>query len=126
MRMIKRSITRAVAAMFAIAAMAAAYVAAQPAAPAEQVIKIVAKKFEYVPGEITLKNNVPVILELTTTDDAIMGFKVPGLGVREDVVPGKVTRVRVVPGKVGKFDIVCDVFCGSGHEDMEGMITVVE
>jgi cytochrome c oxidase subunit 2 len=126
MRLTKRSIVRAVAAGIAAAAMAAAYVAAQPAAPSEQVIRIVAKKFEYVPAEITLKNNVPVILELTTTDDVIMGFKVPGLGVREDVVPGKTTRIRVAPTKAGKFDIVCDVFCGSGHEDMEGMITVVD
>ena len=33
-------------------------------------------------------------------------------------------RVRVVPEKVGTFDFHCDVFCGSGHEEMAGRIMV--
>ena len=100
----------------------AAHVAAQPT---EQVIKITAKKFDYTPNHITLKKGVPVILELTT-QDVLMGFNVPDLGVRADIVPGKVVRVRIVPDKVGTFTFFCDIFCGSGHEDMTGTITVVE
>jgi cytochrome c oxidase subunit II len=100
----------------------AAHVAAQPA---EQVITITAKKFNYTPNHITLQKGVPVILEFTT-DDVLMGFNVPDLGVRADIVPGKVTRVRIVPDKVGTFTFFCDIFCGSGHEDMTGAITVVE
>ena len=95
------------------------------AQPEEQVIKIVAKKFDYTPNQITLKKGVPVILELTT-QDVLMGFNVPDLGVRADIVPGKVVRVRIVPDKVGTFTFFCDIFCGSGHEDMTGTITVVE
>ena len=99
-----------------------AYVGAQPN---EQVIKIVAKKFDYTPNVIQLKKGVPVVLEFTTLD-IIMGFKVPDLGIRTDIVPGKVSRVRVVPDKVGTFTFVCDIFCGSGHEDMTGTIIVSE
>ena len=90
-----------------------------------QVIKIVAKKFDYTPNEIKLKKGVPVILEFTTLD-VFMGFKVPDLGVRADIIPGKVSRLRLVPDKVGTFPFVCDVFCGSGHEDMTGTIIVTE
>jgi cytochrome c oxidase subunit 2 len=100
----------------------AAQVAAQPA---EQVIKITAKKFDYTPSHITLKKGVPVVLEFTTAD-VLMGFNVPDLGVRADIVPGKVTRVRIVPDKAGTFTFFCDIFCGSGHEDMTGTITVIE
>jgi cytochrome c oxidase subunit 2 len=100
----------------------AAHVAAQPD---EQVIKITAKKFDYTPNHITLKKGVPVVLEFTTTD-VLMGFNVPDLGARADIVPGKVVRVRIVPDKVGTFTFFCDIFCGSGHEDMTGTITVVE
>jgi cytochrome c oxidase subunit 2 len=100
----------------------AAHVAAQPA---EQVIKITAKKFDYTPNHITLKKGVPVVLEFTTAD-VLMGFNVPDLGARADIVPGKVVRVRIVPDKVGTFTFFCDIFCGSGHEDMTGTITVVE
>ena len=105
--------------------MTGAYVAAQPAATDEPVIKITARKFEYTPHEVTLKKGVPVILEFTT-EDVFMGFNAPDLGVRADIVPGKTARLRVVPTKVGKVEFLCDVFCGSGHEEMSGMITVVE
>jgi cytochrome c oxidase subunit 2 len=99
-----------------------AYVGAQPN---EQVIKIVAKKFDYTPNVIKLKKGVPVVLEFTTLD-IVMGFKVPDLGIRTDIVPGKVSQVRLVPDKVGTFPFVCDIFCGSGHEDMTGTIIVSE
>jgi cytochrome c oxidase subunit II len=125
MLLTKRKTQWVVAAAFTSAAMTAAYVAAQPAATDEPVIKIIAKKFEYTPREVTLKKGVPVILEFTT-QDVFMGFNAPDLGARADIVPGKTVRVRVVPTKIGKVEFLCDVFCGSGHEEMSGMITVVE
>jgi cytochrome c oxidase subunit 2 len=100
----------------------AVHVAAQPA---EQVIRIVAKKFDYTPNEIRLKKGVPVVLELTTADVA-MGFSVPDFKTRADILPGRVTRVRLVPDKTGTFAFFCDIFCGSGHEEMTGTIVVVE
>ena len=91
----------------------------------EHVIKVVAKKFDYTPNVIKLKKGVPVVLEFTTLD-VIMGFKIPDLGIRTDIVPGKVSRVRLVPNKVGTFPFLCDIFCGSGHENMAGTIIVSE
>lgn len=100
----------------------AAHLVAQPA---EQVIKITAKKFGYTPNVIQLKKGVPVVLELTT-EDVLMGLNLPDLGTRVDIIPGKVMRIRVVPEKVGSFPFHCDIFCGSGHEDMTGTIIVTE
>jgi|SRR5437867_5402985 len=94
-------------------------------AGAEQVIHLTAKKFEYTPNEITLKKGVPVIVEITSLDRD-HGFKVPELGIRADVKPGETTRVRMVPDRVGRFEFRCDVFCGSGHEDMAGEFVVVD
>ncbi|MEF8766380.1 MAG: cupredoxin domain-containing protein [Candidatus Accumulibacter phosphatis] len=105
--------------------MTAAYVAAQAVAMDEQVIKITARKFAFTPHDVQLKKGVPVILEFTT-QDVFMGFNAPDLGVRADIVPGKTTRLRVLPAKVGKVEFLCDVFCGSGHEEMNGMITVLD
>jgi cytochrome c oxidase subunit 2 len=102
-----------------------AYVIAQSAGPKEKVIRITAKKFNYTPGEIKLKKGVPVILEFTTLD-VMMGFNLPDFNVRADIVPGKVTRLRLVPDKTGTFVFLCDVFCGTGHEEMNGKITVVD
>jgi cytochrome c oxidase subunit 2 len=103
----------------------ASYVAAQAATPPEQVIKIGARRFDYTPNHLTLKKGVPVILEFTTSD-VLMGFNLPDFNLRADMVPDKVTRVRFVPDKTGNFTFVCDIFCGTGHERMNGTITVVE
>jgi len=94
--------------------------------PAEQVIKITAKKFEYSPNEIRIKKGVPVILEFTSLD-AVHGFTVPELGgIRATIEPGKVTQVRIMVPKPGTYEFHCDVFCGDGHEDMAGKIVVEE
>jgi cytochrome c oxidase subunit 2 len=91
--------------------------------PNEVVVKIVAKKFEYSPDIITLKVGQPVVLELISMD-VTMGFSAFDLGLRTDIVPEKVTRLHFTPDKVGRFLFSCDVFCGSGHEDMSGVIVV--
>jgi cytochrome c oxidase subunit 2 len=101
------------------------YVAAQSAEPKEKLIKITAKRFDYTPGNLTLKKGEPVILEFTTLD-VLMGFNLPDLNVRADIVPDKVTRVRFVPDKTGTFTFLCDIFCGTKHEEMNGTITVVD
>jgi cytochrome c oxidase subunit 2 len=94
-----------------------------PAQTSEQVIRVVARKFDFTPNTIQLKKGVPVVLELTTAD-VPMGFNAPDFKVRADILPGKIARLRIVPDKAGTFDFVCDVFCGSGHEDMTGTIVV--
>lgn len=101
-----------------------AVLADSPETPAEQVIKVNARKFEFQPNGITLKKGVPVILEFTSSD-IVMGFNVPDFKSRATIVPGVVTRIRIVPDKTGVFTFFCDIFCGDGHENMSGTITVV-
>ncbi|MGZ6144134.1 MAG: cupredoxin domain-containing protein [Myxococcales bacterium] len=90
---------------------------------AETVVHLTAKKFEFSPSTITLKRGVPVVLEITSLDRK-HGFQVKDLGVDEEISPDKPTRIRIVPDRAGTFEFHCDVFCGSGHEDMAGQIVV--
>jgi cytochrome c oxidase subunit II len=122
----------AVAALLGIAAVAGALggvVLAQENAPAldksERVIRIVAKRFVFNPSEIVLKKGQPVVFELTTLDFG-HGFSIPDLDFRADFVPDKVNMVRLTPQKSGKFEFLCDNFCGSGHEEMDGHMVVEE
>ncbi len=89
-----------------------------------RVVPISAKRFEYTPNMIELKQGIPVLLELTS-EDVDMGFSLPDFGLRADLLPGKVVRLPLRPDKVGKFTFFCDVFCGSGHEEMDGVMNVV-
>lgn len=88
-----------------------------------QVVKIVAQRFHYTPGEFRVKASAPVVLEFTSLD-FVHGFNMPDLKVRADLVPGKVTRVPLPAAKPGTYDFVCDNFCGDGHEQMHGRMIV--
>lgn len=93
------------------------------AKPKERIIKVVAKKFEFVPGEIHVAKGETVVFQLTAPE-VPMGFNLADFGTRVDVVPGKVATLRLTPDKTGSFIFLCDVFCGSGHEDMNGTLIV--
>ena len=95
------------------------------AVPAERVIHITAKKFDFSPDSITLKKGEPVVFEISSADRE-HGFNLRVFGVRTNVSPGKVTRIRFTPDKTGKFTFSCDVFCGDGHEEMTGTVIVTE
>lgn len=86
-------------------------------------IRISAKKFAFNPAEVRLKAGQPVVLVLTT-EDRVHGFKMPQLGIRTEIVPGQETRVEITPDKPGRISFFCDVFCGDGHEEMDGTLVV--
>jgi cytochrome c oxidase subunit 2 len=95
------------------------------AAATEQVIHLTAKKFQYSPSEITVKKGQPVAIEIVSLDRK-HGFLIPDFKIRTDVKPGGQNVVRFTPDKAGTFNFHCDLFCGSGHEGMEGTLVVVE
>jgi cytochrome c oxidase subunit 2 len=117
----RRTLLRAAAAVGLIAATGRIPILAQPK---PRIIPMLAKKFTYEPSEVTLKLNEPVTFRLTSAD-VVMGFSVPDFKTRGTIIPGQTTEVSMTPDKIGEFTFVCDVFCGSGHEDMEGTIRVV-
>ena len=81
------------------------------------------KRFQYAPHEILLRNGVPAVLEITSLD-VPHGFNLPDFHVRADVMPGRVTKLRFTPDRKGTFTFRCDVFCGTGHEELDGTLTV--
>jgi cytochrome c oxidase subunit 2 len=88
-----------------------------------RVIRIHARRFVFTPNQIKLAPNEKVVFELTA-QDTVMGFSIPQYNVRADVPPGTVVRVPAQAGPAGNVDFLCDIFCGSGHETMNGMIVV--
>jgi len=90
---------------------------------ADSVVRITAKRYEFSPAVIHLKKGVAVELELVSLDRA-HGFDAPDLGLHAAIQPGEPSRLSFVPDRAGRFEFHCDVFCGSGHEDMGGEILV--
>ena len=111
-----------------VAGFAATLVAAAVRAAAQgdaRRIPVVARKFVFIPNEIVVRLGESVVLELSAPEVA-MGFFAPALGLRALIVPGEVSRVAWHADRAGRFDFLCDVFCGDGHEGMSGHLVVQE
>ena len=97
---------------------------APAAATPVRTITIAAKKYEFIPAEVTLKIDQTVKLELTS-EDVEHSLEVPGLGINSVMKKGEVTEINVTPTKVGNFKGKCGKFCGFGHGKMHFMVHVV-
>ena len=88
-------------------------------------IEIHAKRFSFVPAEITLEKGETVTLALTS-DDVPHSLLIEGLHVNAPITRGHVTEVTVTPEETGDFKGRCGHFCGSGHGSMLFVLHVVE
>lgn len=88
-------------------------------------IEIIAKRFTYLPNEITLKKDEPVVLVLRSTD-VTHGFEISELHIKVEIKKGKNTEVKFTPSVAGQFEGKCAFFCGEGHGTMKLRINVVE
>lgn len=95
------------------------------ASPPPRHVRISAAMWRYAPDTVALKKGETVVLELVS-EDRKHGFNAPDFGVRADVEPGKVAYVTLTPQRVGQFPFHCDIFCGSGHEEMAGTFVVTD
>src|ERR1700744_292759 len=70
------------------------------AAPRE--IQVTAKRFEYVPAEITVRKGEPVVLVLHT-EDVAHGVKFADLGISTDIEKGNASRLAFTADRSGTF-----------------------
>ena len=104
-------------------AVPALFLARLAASQAETTVKVVAKRFVFIPDTITVQAGQPVAIRITAPE-VPMGFNIPDFHVRTDVVPDREAVLRFTPDRAGSFTFVCDVFCGNGHEGMQGTLVV--
>jgi len=82
-------------------------------------ITVQAKNFLFEPADIPLRVGDTVNLTLNNTN-GVHGLAIPDLGVN---VKNGETATFVVD-KPGKYDFVCSIQCGTGHDNMTGTLTV--
>jgi cytochrome c oxidase subunit 2 len=88
-------------------------------------IEVTAKRFAYLPGEITLKKGEPVVLVIKSVDVA-HGLRFRELNLDARIDKGGSAKLSFTPDKTGDFVGHCSVFCGSGHGGMTLTLHVVD
>ena len=87
--------------------------------------KMTAKKYEFDPNVITVKNGERVKLVITALDHD-HGFKLGAFKIDEKLKKGTPTTIEFTADKVGTFPFECSHFCGVGHGKMKGKLVVTE
>lgn len=85
---------------------------------------MVGKIFSYLPNEMKVPVGATVHFSITSPD-VVHGFQIVGTNVNAMVVPGEVNHITHKFTKPGTYLILCNEYCGSGHEFMATTITVV-
>ena len=87
--------------------------------------EVTAERFRFSPSEIEVNQGDTVRLTIRAIDVA-HGFAIPEFGINARIDPGDdPVTVEFVAETPGRYQFTCSVFCGSGHGDMRGVLTVV-
>lgn len=88
-------------------------------------IEIIAKKFAFVPSEITVTKGQPVVLVLQS-EDVLHGIRFKDLNLDTDIRKDAPSELSFTPEKTGTFIGRCSRFCGKGHGEMTLTLHVTE
>jgi cytochrome c oxidase subunit 2 len=83
----------------------------------------VGRIFSWSPKVVTIPVNSTVTFYATTAD-VVHGFFIPNENVNLEVVPGWISSASHTFHRRGTFLIICDQYCGAGHQAMYSEISV--
>ncbi len=105
--------------------------------PQNLTIMVMAVQFAFIvngsdtrnkPIEVFVGDNVTFVISATLEKEPGFtqhGFLIPGLMEQSvAITQGKEVTVHIKPDKPGEFRIFCTIFCGTGHNNMLGILLV--
>ncbi|MCD9020695.1 cytochrome c oxidase subunit II [Cohnella silvisoli] len=84
---------------------------------------LVAYAFGYDPQTLEVPVGSTVDFKVTSSD-VVHGFEIVGTNVNMMIEPGEVSHVSHTFDKPGEYLILCNEYCGTGHEFMKTTIVV--
>lgn len=79
--------------------------------------------FSFTPNEIEIPVGAEVHFKMTSKD-VIHGFQVAGTNLNAMVIPGHIQEISQTFNKPGEYLVLCNEYCGTGHQLMGTTITV--
>lgn len=86
---------------------------------------VVARAFAFQPSVIEVPKGATVDFRLTSTD-VIHGFNVAGTTINVELIPGEVSRLQYTFDEAGEYPLICNQYCGIGHQNMINTVRVVD
>jgi nitrous oxide reductase len=87
-------------------------------------IDVKARKFEFDPAMIVVKQGEKVRLKVTS-EDVMHGIGITDYSIDRKLPPGETQVVEFTADKPGRHHFHCSVYCGDGHGDMHGELVVL-
>lgn len=87
-------------------------------------VRMVAARYGFYPENVEIPTNTPVRFRIASTD-VLHGFHVPETNLATMVVPGYVSEVNTQFSKTGEFPMLCNEYCGLGHDYMWSRLVIV-
>jgi len=79
--------------------------------------------FSYAPDKLEVPAGSTVKFTITSKD-VVHGFQIVGTNVNMMTVPGEVNHLTYTFDKPGEYLILCNEYCGAGHEVMQARLIV--
>ncbi|MFZ5467496.1 MAG: cytochrome C oxidase subunit II [Pseudomonadota bacterium] len=86
-------------------------------------VTMVAARYGFYPQNIEVPMNTPVKLRIASLD-VLHGLHVPYSNMNTMVVPGYVSEVNTQFTREGDFPMICNEYCGLGHDYMYAKVHV--
>ena len=87
-------------------------------------VTLVAARYGFYPREIRIPAGQPITFRIASAD-VLHGIHVPMTNMGTMVVPGYVSTVTTTFPKPGEYPMLCNEYCGMGHDHMWSKVTVV-
>ncbi|MDR4888131.1 cytochrome C oxidase subunit II [Bacillus sp. HNG] len=79
--------------------------------------------FAFNPGNIEVPAGSKVHFTMTSKD-VVHGFEVAGTNLNAMVMPGQIQKITQTFDEPGEYLVLCNEYCGAGHQLMATTITV--
>ena len=87
-------------------------------------VTLVAARYGFYPPRIEVPVDTPVTFRLASAD-VLHGVHVPNTNMATMVVPGYVSEVTTTFPRTGEYSLLCNEYCGLGHDSMWSRLIVV-
>lgn len=96
----------------------------QVAADGKITVRVVAGRYGFFPRQLVVPSDTPITFRWVSFD-VLHGVHVPMTNLSTMILPGYVAQTHTSFPKPGDYPMLCNEYCGMGHDHMWSNITVV-